>query len=154
MSWGSADFTGFIRLRDELNEKLPSEKTNEFIEVLSREIAQRLLDALTNNTPVSVGLPTSGTLRRGWTGGKEVAPYVYIKSVPIQHTGKRFQITLRNPVPYSEYVNYGHRTGKNLDRWVEGKFFMEISEDQIQEITEPLIQKRVTTYLKGIFNND
>ena len=154
MGWGRADFREFMRLRDELNKKLPAEETNEFIEVLAREIAQRLLYALTYNTPVSKGLPTSGTLRRGWTIGKEVAPYVYIKSVPIQHTGKRFQITLRNPVPYSEYVNYGHRTGKNLDKWVEGKFFMEISEDLIQEISERMIQKRVTEYLKGLFNND
>lgn len=73
------------------------------------ELANRLLSKVVPRTPSQ-----SGELRKGWTIGKIV----------LTSTGA--EIEVYNPVAYSPYVEYGHRTA-NHQGWVEGRFMMTIS---------------------------
>ena len=91
-----------------------------------------------------------GTLRRGWTVGE------------IQKVGDSYQVEVINPTEYASFVEYGHRQkpgryvpalGKSLKKaWVPGKFMMTISEQQIKSAAPAILEKKLTNYLKGVFN--
>lgn len=99
-----------------------------------------------------------GTLRRGWTAetfedaasgsGASTPAQEYAKSLQIQHEGNIFRVEIVNPVEYSSYVEFGHRTrgGKG---WVEGKFMLTLSEQELQEIAPAVLEARIAKLLKG-----
>lgn len=91
-----------------------------------------------------------GTLRRKWSIGD------------IRKTGDSFVIEVINPVKYASYVEYGHRQtpgryvpalGKKLKAgWVKGQFMMTVSERELQTQAPGIIEKRLTDFLKGVFD--
>lgn len=103
-----------------------------------------------------------GTLRRGWTGGKDIDPLSYVNSLPVQKTGEEYSVQIVNPVEYASYVEYGHRQksgryvaalGKRLKSgWVEGKYMLTNSEKEINKIAPKLVEKRAKELLEGAFN--
>ena len=59
-------------------------------------------------------------------------------------------IEIINPVEYASYVEYGHRT-RNHKGWVEGKFMLTVSEDEIRRSAPRILEKKLEKYLKECF---
>ena len=73
---GSADFSELKKLQENLNKMVGSEDArSKFCEDCAKELAARLLRSVIMRTPVGVYPASSGkvggTLRRGWTSGKD-----------------------------------------------------------------------------------
>lgn len=89
-----------------------------------------------------------GTLRRGWTIG------------PIIKEGNTFKVEIINPVEYASYVEYGHRQepgryvpalGKKLKKgWVEGRFMMTNSKEEIDRLTPAVIENKLRKYMRTL----
>lgn len=110
-----------------------------------------------------------GTLRRGWTAkthaaaqsGRAGDAVTYAFSLDVNKIGNQYQIEVINPVEYASYVEYGHRQtpgrfvpaiGKRLKAsWVEGKFFLTISEQELQAIAPTVLAAELEEFLKGAF---
>ena len=103
-----------------------------------------------------------GILRRGWTAGKNVNDFV--NSIDIQHVGDKYIIEITNPVEYASYVEYGHRQtpkryvpalGKRLKQgWVQGKFMLKISEEEIKNSQQKILQAKLNKFLKEVIEDD
>lgn len=91
---------------------------------------------------------SGGTLRRAWRVSHEKA-------------GDDHVITAENPEEYASYVEFGHRQtpgryvpalGKRLKAsWVNGKFMLRTSADEIAEQYPKTVQKAVDEALKEVF---
>lgn len=130
---------------------LAEEEVQKFCEDTLKEIAARTLAKIIARTPVGVYPPGSGkvggTLRRGWTAGEDMDPYEYIYNhTKVIKKGRVYQIIIENPVEYAAYVEYGHRTrgGKGF---VEGRFMMTISIDEMQDELPALLEKKLNDFL-------
>lgn len=94
---------------------------------------------------------TGGTLRKGWK----------IKEIIKQN--KEYKVIINNTVPYASYVNYGHRQmpgrfvkaiGKRLKvGWVDGQFFLEISETELERIMPKFLNKKLDEYIRRCLND-
>lgn len=104
---------------------LGDEVAGEFLESCTKEMAGVFLNDVTDNTPVD-----RGTLKGNWT----------LSSTRISRGNCK--ITVRNPMEYASYVEYGHRTrgGKGM---VKGKRFMRNAEKRIKSIAPRMLQKRL-----------
>jgi len=115
------------------------DRNDEFIESCAKEIAARLLAKVVKRTLPGQYPPSSGkkggTLRRGWTVGE------------IEKHGGAFHIEVINPVEYASYVEYGHRT-RDHQGWVEGKFYLTISEQEIERDAPAILERKLQKYLK------
>ena len=134
---------------------LAEEEVQKFCEDTLKEIAARTLAKIIARTPVGVYPPGSGkvggTLRRGWTAGEDMDPYEYIYNhTKVIKKGRVYQIIIENPVEYAAYVEYGHRTrgGKGF---VEGRFMMTISIDEMQDELPALLEKKLNDFLGEYF---
>ncbi|OYP21341.1 hypothetical protein CG709_08025 [Lachnotalea glycerini] len=69
----------------------------------------------------------------------------------MHHYGGYYVVEITNPVEYASYVEYGHRKrgGKG---WVNGRFMMTMSEKELERQAPAVIQKKLMSYLKGVFN--
>ena len=110
---GTINFRDFERIQNNL-EKLNQEQVDLFIDACAKELAARLLAKVIKRTPVG-DYPNSsgkkgGTLRRGWTGGKNSSAVAYADSLTIHHFGDAYVIEIINPVEYASYVEFGHST--------------------------------------------
>lgn len=93
-----------------------------------------------------------GTLRRAWHVGE------------IEKRGRVFLTSVRNPVKYAPYVEYGHRQepgryvpqiGKRLkQRWVEGQFMMTRASLTTSAARHEYAEKRYKRFVKRYKNND
>ena len=138
--YGKYDFRELEELKNKI-EKLGDKKA-EFMETCAKELAARLLASASRHTPTGIYPPGSGkvggTLKRGWTIGE------------IQHIGDAYKIEITNPVEYASYVEYGHRH-RNHKGWVEGKFMMTISEQEIQTIAPKVLENKLKKLLGECF---
>lgn len=92
-----------------------------------------------------------GNLRRGWTIGE------------IKKDGAYYIIEVINPVEYASYVEYGHRQqpgryvpaiGKKLKQgWVEGKFMLTISEQELKDAAPEILEKKLMKLLGECFDD-
>ena len=124
-------------------EKLNDEQKEQFLESCCKELAARLLTKVVKRTPSS-----SGVLRRGWTAGKGATQYA--NSLDVRKVGNTYQIDIINPVEYASYVEYGHRT-RNHTGWVQGKFMLTISEQELSSISDAILQKKLNKFMKDVF---
>lgn len=139
----------FKKLQEQMN-KLAQQDKDAFITGCAKEIAARLLGKVVKRTPVGV-YPKStgkhgGTLRRSWTIQEMVKE------------GNVYRIDIVNPMEYASYVEYGHRQtpgryvpalGKRLKKgWVQGRFMLTISEQEVQKLTPKLLEARLEKYLR------
>ena len=150
---GSINFQDFERIRNNL-EKLNQEQVDIFIDACAKELAARLLAKVIKRTPVG-DYPNSsgkkgGTLRRGWTGGKNSSAVAYADSLTIHHFGDAYVIEIVNPVEYASYVEFGHRT-RNHKGWVNGRFMLTISEQEIQQAAPAIIEKKLMKQMWELF---
>lgn len=138
-------------------EKLNGQQRERFFEAAAKAMAGRLLALVIPATPV--GKVYGGTLRRGWTGGTDAASFS--AKMTVQRVGGGYSITITNPVKYASYVEYGHRQtpgryvpaiGKRLKAsWVNGKFFLRTSEEQLKAAALTILQPLLDAYLRQVF---
>lgn len=149
------------KLQKQLN-KIQQGNVEAFIEACAKELAARLLAKVIKRTPVGEYPKSSGkkggTLRRGWTSktheeaaggtgkGSIAAGKSYAESLTINHFGNTFVIEIVNPVEYASYVEYGHRTPDHKG-WVQGRFMLTISEQEIQEIAPKVLEAKIKKFL-------
>ena len=113
-----------------------------------------------------------GTLRRGWlvrthaeaiasrrlsASGNEAETQKFTMKLHVGKRGSEYFITLRNNVKYASFVNDGHRQevgrfvpaiGKRLvNGWVNGQYFVEISEVMIKPKIPAMLKKQMNDYL-------
>ena len=132
-------------------EQLSDTKKDEFLQACAKELAARLLAKVVKRTPVGQYPKGSGmqggTLRRGWTGGKSAKSYA--DNIDIKHVGNTYKIDIINPVKYASYVEYGHRTA-NHQGWVQGQFMLTISEEEINQSSQAILQRKLNKFLKEV----
>lgn len=149
------------KLQKQLN-KIQEGNVEAFIEACAKELAARLLAKVIKRTPVGEYPKSSGkkggTLRRGWTSktheeavggsgkGSISAGKAYADSLTINHFGNTLVIEIVNPVEYASYVEYGHRTPDHKG-WVQGRFMLTISEQEIQEIAPKVLEAKIKKFL-------
>ena len=164
--WGNCDYRQLQRLQQKLN-RLQSGDIDAFCRACAKELAARLLAKVIKRTPVG-DYPdgsgkTGGTLRRGWTAGKENMSEKgnvigvrgasgYVSSLEINKVGDTYQIEIINPVEYAPYVEFGHRT-RNHEGWVPGRFMLTISEKELESQAPKVLERKLMQYLGGLFND-
>lgn len=153
--WGEFDFSelkSFATNLKAMHKVMPA-----FIDGCVKELAGRLLAKVIPRTPVGeyngnwVEFTTSsgehvkfqtkntrhgGALRQGWTIGQ------------LYYEGNSVSVEVINPVEYAAYVEHGHRTA-NHKGWVEGRFMLKISEEELRRELPGIINKR----LEKLFND-
>lgn len=150
-SYGKCDFKGLKDFQKNL-EKLNQQQVNLFMEACSKELAARLLAKVIKRTPVGEYPSSSGkkggTLRRNWTAGKNATDYA--QSLRVNHFGDTYVIEIVNPTEYASYVEFGHRT-PNHKGWVQGKFMLTISEQEIENAAPAILEKKLMKLLGECF---
>lgn len=119
--------------------KLATADYEKFCEDCAKELAARLLGKVIRRTPVAK--VDGGTLRRGWTIGQ------------VKKSGYVYEIEVINPVEYAQYVEFGHRTS-NHQGWVNGRFMMTISADQVEQQAPAVLERKLYTLLREAFDGD
>lgn len=117
-----------------------------FCTAMAKELAARLLAKVIKRTlpadPSKWKRPVKGyvggTLRRGWTVG-------HIKKI-----GNKYEIEVINATEYAAYVEFGHRT-RNHQGWVNGRFMMTISADELEQQAPAIIEKKLKAKLMEVF---
>lgn len=88
-----------------------------------------------------------GTLRRGWTGGKDSDPYSFIMAnSEVVKKGRTYTIILSNNIFYGPFVEYGHKTVNG--GFVDGQFMMTISMDEMQDELPELLEKKFNEFIE------
>lgn len=163
MRWGDVDYKQLQKLRDNL-QKLQDMDLDKFCEDVSKELAARLLALVIPRTPVGQYPRSSGkkggTLRRGWTsktqtdaasrGGSNDAK-AYAEALPVRKSGNAYTIEVINPVEYASYVEFGHRT-RGGDGWVPGRYFLTLSEQDLERLAPGVIERKLEALLREVFN--
>lgn len=139
-----ANYKQLTKFADNIN-KLNNQQKQQFLEACCKELAARLLAKVIKRTPSE-----TGELRRGWTGGVKQGATQYANSLNIQKVGNTYRIDITNPVEYASYVEYGHRT-KDHQGWVQGKFMLTISEAELNNASDAILQKKLNKFMKEVF---
>lgn len=163
--WGNCDFSELRKYADKL-EKLTDADINDLCVKCSKELAARLLALVIPRTivgdyPASSG-KVGGTLRRGWTSkthaeaasgkGKNGKPIKeYVASLPVRKVGNYYIIKIINPVEYSPYVEFGHRTKSG--GWVDGKYMLTISEERLKQIAPRVLEKMLYQKIREVIEH-
>ena len=159
------DYKELEKLKNQLESHCEQEQIEQFLNSCAKELAARLLAKVIKRTPVGVYPKETGKkggyLRRGWTGGKSANATVFVNSLSVNKSGNDYVIDIINPTEYASYVEYGHRQtpgrfvpalGKRLKQgWVEGKFMLTISEDEIRNAAPGILEKKLKKYLQECF---
>ncbi len=164
---GKVDFRQLEEFTKKVEENLGGDQVDLFIKACAKELAARLLTKVIKRTPVgdysnAVGVDkVGGTLRRGWTGEQQQDVASYVQSLNVEQTGDMYTIEIVNPVEYASYVEFGHRQtpgrfvpaiGKRLkESWVEGKFMLTISSQEIQDAAPGILEKKLQRKLGEAF---
>jgi hypothetical protein len=133
--WGKFDFDELKRMAKNFQKALDDRVIGRFIQDFLLEMAYRAERKVKKRTPVD-----SGELRRNWRVGKAV-----------RH-GDAYQVEIYNNTEYAPYVEFGHRTGEDLTKWVEGRFMMTISMKEIEQELPVYLEKRMTQLLNQLMN--
>ena len=151
---GSVDFRDLEDFKKKIRNNLGEQHVDQFIESCAKELAARLLAKVIKRTPVGQYPKGSGkkggTLRRGWTGGKSQAANAYAGNLKVNRFGNVYVIEIINPVEYAPYVEFGHRT-RNHEGWVEGKFMLTISEQEIESDAPRILENKLKKKLGECF---
>lgn len=163
--WGNCDFSELRKYADKL-EKLTDADIEELCIKCSKELAARLLALVIPRTivgdyPAGSG-KVGGTLRRGWTSkthaeaasgkGKNGKPIKeYVASLPVRKVGNYYIIKIINPVEYSPYVEFGHRTRSG--GWVDGKYMLTISEERLKQIAPRVLEKMLYQKIREVIEH-
>ncbi len=145
---GNFNFKEFESFAKDL-EKLAKEKDKLFQDA-AKELAARLLALLIEKTkpgkyPTGSGM-VGGTLKRGWTIQTSLG------AMQIEREGDSYIVKVVNPVEYASYVESGHRT-VNHRNWVDGKFMMRKSVEELQKIAPKVLERKIERFLRECMND-
>lgn len=138
--WGKFDFSEFEKLAKTFQKTLDERVIERFMRDFLMEMAMRSLRKIKKRTPVGKDTPSPGQLRNGWRVGS------------IEKRGDSLQVEVYNNTHYASFVEFGHRTGKDLTKWVEGRFMMTISMQEIERELPRYLEKRMAELLNNIMN--
>lgn len=140
--WGTFDYKEFEKLTERLEKTTHQLGEQVMVEVL-KEAAHLVLRKTKERTPVQ-----SGELRRNW----------YVTEVKRQ--GILLYIEIYNPKEYASFVEFGHRQevgryvpalGKKLKvPWVEGKFMLTLSIQEVEELLPQIANKYTQKAIKDL----
>ncbi len=155
---GKADFKQLKALQERID-KLSKVDFDRFYTEAAKDIASRLLTKVKKRT-----LAIYGNLQDAWA------------VLPVEHHGDQYVITVINGLQYASYVEYGHRQqpgrfipghweGERFiynpdeeggmvlkNAWVEGRFMLTISVQELERMAPALLEKRLLKFLKGCFD--
>lgn len=138
---GKVSVDGLKKFQDNLNFMNEAQRSR-WTQAAVKELAASLLRKVPHRTPSGKYPPASGkkggTLRRHWTVGNVVK------------SGDSYTIDIINPTEYASYVEFGHRTA-NHSGWVEGKFMLTISEQELQRDAPKILMNRLNRFMKEVF---
>lgn len=139
MSKSGFDFKQYEKWAKNLH--VATEEFELFLKQFLLEMAQRCIAKTKERTPVD-----TGALRNSW----------FITDIKI--SGKTMYVEICNPMEYSSYVEKGHSQepgryvpaiGKTLKKdWVEGKFMLTISIDEIRQQIPVRFSKAFKEFIK------
>ena len=138
--WGSFEFGDMERLAKTFKTALDQRIIERWIREFLLEMAYRAERKVKRRTPVGVGTPSPGNLRRNWKVGNVV------------RKGNAYEVEIYNNTEYASFVEYGHRAGKNSTRWVEGRFMMTISMKLVEKEMPKFIEKKQIELLEQLMN--
>ncbi|MCW2277736.1 HK97 gp10 family phage protein [Heliophilum fasciatum] len=140
--WGDFDFNDLKKLADNFQKALDERVVDRFIQEFLLEMAYRAERKIKKRTPVGVykNGKVGGTLRRNWRVGQ------------VQRQGNEYVVEIFNNTEYAPFVEYGHRTGKELTKWVEGRFMMTISMQEMEQELPRYLERRQMELLNQIMN--
>ncbi|WP_374713098.1 HK97 gp10 family phage protein [Symbiobacterium terraclitae] len=127
--WGRFDFREFERLKK--NYEQLAKNLDTFLREFLLEMAMRAERKIKKRTPVD-----TGALRRGWEIGE------------VQRVGDKYIVEIINETEYAGFVEYGHRIGPDRRKWVEGRFMMTISMQEIERELPRYLERRLGKWLK------
>lgn len=142
------------RLLAKVIKRTPVGDYSKEIEVVAKKDSKHHKKGDTYTKKINPSGKKGGTLRRGWTSktheeaesGKKASAKAYADSLTIHHYGNTLVIEIVNPVEYASYVEYGHRTA-NHKGWVQGRFMLTISEQEIQNIAPKVLESKIKKFL-------
>lgn len=134
--WGSFDFSDFENMAKRFKKALDERVIERWIREFLLEMAYRADRKIKKRTPVG----DTGELRRNWQVGR------------VERRGDAFIVEIFNNTEYASFVEYGHRTGKDLTKWVEGRFMMTISMKEIERDLPKFIEKKQLKLLNQLMN--
>lgn len=125
-----------LKFRNEL--KAFKNREADIIKSIANELAARLLAKVKKRTPVGVYNDgrIGGTLRKNWSIGE------------ITENNGVYQVDVTNIIDYASYVEYGHRTVDHKG-WVEGRFMLTISSDELQKDSSRIIENKLKKILEN-----
>jgi hypothetical protein len=133
--WGKFDFSEFEKLAKTFKKMLDERVIERFIQDFLLEMAYRAERKIKKRTPVD-----TGELRRNWQVGR------------VERRGDAYQVEIYNNTHYAQFVEFGHRTGADLTKWIEGRFMMTISMQEIERELPRYLEKRMIELLDNIMN--
>jgi len=133
--WGKFDFSEFEKLAKTFKKMLDERVIERFIQDFLLEMAYRAERKIKKRTPVD-----TGELRRNWRVGR------------VERRGDAYQVEIYNNTHYAQFVEFGHRTGADLTKWIEGRFMMTISMQEIERELPRYLEKRMIELLDNIMN--
>lgn len=151
---GKVNISDLENFKKQMEKSLSGKELDQFIDSCAKELAARLLAKVIKRTPVGQYPKETGkkggTLRRGWTGEKSQSGAAYANELKVHHFGDHYVIEIINPVEYASYVEFGHRT-RNHKGWVEGKFMMTISAEEVQRDAPKILEAKLKKKLGECF---
>lgn len=133
--WGKFEFGDIQKLAARFQKALDERVIERFIQDFLLEMAYRAERKIKKRTPVD-----TGDLRRNWQVGNVI------------RQGKNYIVEITNNTEYAPYIEFGHRTGAELTKWVEGKFMMTISMKEIEQQLPKYLEKRMAELMENIMN--
>lgn len=134
------DTSGLKEFEKQLNQ-LSNTQMQQFTEQMVKELAEIEFAKIIDKTPVGAYPASSGkqggTLRRNWSIGE------------VAKKGEGYEIVITNNTEYASYVEYGHRTANHAG-WVDGRFMMTITEQEMESQGPAIINRRLTAFLKEV----
>lgn len=133
--WGSFDFSQMEQLAKSFKDAIDQRIIESWIREFLLEMAYRAERKIIKRTPVD-----TGTLRRNWRVGNVI------------RKGNAYEVEIFNNTAYVSYVEYGHRSGKDLTKWTEGRFMATISIKEIERELPLYLEKRQLELLDQLMN--
>lgn len=138
--WGSFDFSEMENMAKTFKKALDERVIDRFIQDFLLEMAYRAERKIKKRTPVGVGTPAPGNLRRNWKVGR------------VERRGNAYVVEIFNNVEYASFREFGHRSGVDLTNWTEGRFMMTISMKEMEQELPRYLEKRQMELLKKLMN--
>lgn len=177
----NVDYEELQKLADRIEKMSKQKEVDALCSAIANEIASRLLRKVIKRTPVGKSQYVDLLVWKKTSKGTKVVknkdgtPKIKPKKVYTGGTLKGawdvsgiskklnlIEVEVYNNIFYASYVEYGHRQtsgryvpaiGKKLkSSWVDGKFMMTVSVQEIKQSANSIVEKRLNEYLRGVFN--